>query len=104
MAEMRHCPRRHVVDVRIAGDVRWDGKGATPPGFDGLDGGRVFLRIAGGDGDVRSRVGQPQRHSETQTPVAAGNQGHAPGEVKQVAVAAGHSRRLHSLPLSAAQF
>ena len=92
MAELGHRPRHHVVDVRIAGDVREDGHGATSGGLDFGNSGGVLLGVAGGDGDVGAGVGEAQRHAQTQTPVAAGDQGHPAGEVKQVAVAGSHYR------------
>ena len=76
MSEMCHRPRRHVVDVRIAGDVSRDRKGATSGRFDGLNRGGVLLGVSGSDGDVRSRVSEAQRHAQTQAPVAAGDQGY----------------------------
>jgi len=65
-------------------------------------GANIGAAVAASDGDIRSRVGQPQGHTQPKAPVPAGDQGHSPGEVKQVAVAAGHRRRLHSPRLNAA--
>ena len=92
MAEVGHRPGHHVVNIGVAGDVGGDGHGATSGSLDFGNSGGVLLGVAGGDGDVGAGVGQAQRHAQTQTTIAAGDQGHPPGEVKQVAVVGSHYR------------